>query len=225
MIQAIRPLPNVAARKHLDALRISSDLTCLFRQMKQRNEAMITPQGVIDVLYHAGVNCVLIGTYGLGGWRDQPRATQDVDVLVRKNDVCKAVRTLHATYAELTIEDHPIVTRFVDPASGLPAIDLWKPNGSGLHFVFRHTIRVGKTHEIPELEMALACKFAAMKSPKREMAKKYLDMGDFMNVVMHNRTELDCPKLKRLGDKVYPNGGTEILQLVADIDAGRKIQI
>jgi hypothetical protein len=91
--------------------------------------------------------------------------------------------------------------------------------------VFGHTITVGETHEIPKLEMALASKFAAMVSPNCRPDKKYIDIGDFINVVMHNRIELDLPKLKRLGDKVFPNGGDEMLQVIADIDAGRNIKI
>jgi hypothetical protein len=214
-----------SVRHHLEALHTSSALTLHFRRTYQRGAAMITPEGVIAVLHQAGVRCVLMGTHGLGGWRSEPRATQDVDVLVRKKDVRKAVRALGQAFPDLRTEDTPVLTRFIDPATGKPVIDVMKPTQAVYRIVFRHTLRVGDTHFIPGLEMALASKFAAMVSPNRPPDKKLIDAGDFVNVIRYNRDQIDLPKLKRLGDKFYPNGGTEILRLVEDIDAGRSIQV
>jgi hypothetical protein len=56
-------------------------------------------------------------------------------------------------------------------------------------------------------------------------AKKLVDAGDFVDVVTHNRSAIDLRKLQRLADKVYPEGGAEILRMVEDIDAGRTIQL
>src|SRR5262249_24923722 len=91
--------------------------------------------------------------------------------------------------------------------------------------VFRYTIPVGDTHRIPDLEMALASKFAVMVSPNRAPDKELIDAGDFVNVVQHNRDQIDLPKLKKLGDKVYPDGGAEMMRLIEDIDAGRPIRL
>jgi hypothetical protein len=225
MIQRLHPPPHPAAAKHLVHLQISSELTCIFRRMKKRNDAMITPQGVIDVLNRAGVKCVLMGTYGMTGWRSEPRATQDVDVLVRKKDIRKAVRALQTAYPDLTVTDFVVVTRFMDPATQMSVIDVMKPTQDVFRAVFRHTIPIGDTHEIPDLEMALVSKFAAMVSHNRLPEKKLIDAGDFTNIVRHNRNDIDLRKLKRLADKVYPSGGDEMLQLITDIDAGRTIRI
>ncbi len=45
------------------------------------------------------------------------------------------------------------------------------------------------------------------------------------NVVGHNRSDISVTKLRRLADKVYPNGGAEIMKLIEDIDADRMIQL
>ena len=224
MIQGVRQRGTVAIRKHLHALHVSSELTCMFRQMKQRNEAMITPQGVIDVLCKAGIQCVLMGTYGITGYRSEPRATQDVDVLVKKRDMRKAIRALRKAYPALTVSDTPVVTRFVDPAAGLPVIDVMKPTQPIFQVALRYTVRIGDTHRIPDLEMAIISKFAAMVSPYRGEAKKLIDGGDFVDIVLHNRKNIDLDKLLRLADKVYPNGSAEMKQLLADVDAGRTIR-
>jgi hypothetical protein len=220
MIQRAQTKPD-PVQQHLEALHTSSELTLLFRRMYQRGAAMVTPEGVIAALHRSGVRCVLMGTHGLGGWRSEPRATQDVDVLVTKKDIRKAVRALGKAYPGLEIEDTPVVARFIDPATGKPVIDVMKPTQAVYQIVFRHTLPVGDTHRIPDLEMALASKFAAMVSPHRVQAKKLVDAGDFVDVVTHNRSAIDLAKLQHLADKIYPGGGAEILRLVKDIDAGR----
>jgi hypothetical protein len=91
--------------------------------------------------------------------------------------------------------------------------------------VFRHTIAVGKTHRIPTLEMALVSKFLAMNGPTRRPDKRLIDAGDFTNLVLHNRNVIDLKKLKQLGDKALPRGGSGILRLIEEIDAGRTIQV
>jgi hypothetical protein len=213
------------ARRHLDALRTSSELTATFRRMYQRMAAKVTPERVIDALHSAGVTCVLMGTHGIGGWRGQARATKDVDVLVRKKDISKAVRALRRAYPKLLVHDFPVVTRFIDPAIEEAVIDVMKPTQTVYQIAFRHTIPVGETHRIPDLEMALVSKFAAMVSPNRDSEKKMIDGGDFIYIMKRNRADIDLRKLKRLADKVYPNRGTEILRMIGDVDAGRTIQL
>lgn len=73
-----------STRWHREALRIGSALTLHFRRKYQPEAIMVTPEAVIEILKKAKVKFVLMGTYGIEGYRTQPRATQDVDVLVRK---------------------------------------------------------------------------------------------------------------------------------------------
>ena len=54
-------------------------------------EKAIPPLDVIRVLNHANIRFVLVGAYGLAGWRQEPRATEDVDVVVAARQVKKAV--------------------------------------------------------------------------------------------------------------------------------------
>lgn len=225
MIQRAHTPLETTVRWHLQALEISSRLTTYFRRKHRPMATQVTPERVIEVLNEVGVKPVLMGAHGLGGWRNQARSTEDVDVLVRKKDIRKAIRALQAAYPELTVTDFPVVTRFTDPATKQVVIDVMKPTQAVFRVVFRHTIPVGETHEIPNLEMALASKFAAMVSPRRATERKLQDGADFVDIVRHNRRDISLPKLRRLADKVYPNGGAEIMQLIEDIDAGRMIQL
>jgi hypothetical protein len=209
---------------HLEALHTSSWPSSHFREHFQPMAIDVTPERVIAILHEVGITCVLMGTHALNTYRDEARATQDVDVLVRKKDLAKAIRALRQAYPILTIDDTPVVTRFVDPASAKVVLNVMKPTQGVLQVMFRHTLPIGGTHRIPDLEMALASKFAAMVSPQRRPDKKMLDGGDFMNVVMHHRQEIDIKKLQRLAEKVYPGAVKEVLAMIADIDAGRTLE-
>ena len=68
-------------RDHLQALHIGSEVTRWFRKERQPQVLMVTPENVIAALNDAGINPVLMGTHGINVYRDQARATQDVDVL------------------------------------------------------------------------------------------------------------------------------------------------
>src|SRR5271163_3327386 len=99
---------------HLDALHTSSRLSSHFREHYQHPMAIdVTPEQVIDVLHQAGIKCVLMGTHAINTYRDQARATQDVDVLVRKKDVSTAIRILQEAFPELTLKDSKVAARFV----------------------------------------------------------------------------------------------------------------
>ena len=185
---------------------------------------MISPSDVIPVLNEAGVRFILMGNYGITGWRGEARATEDVDILVRSRDHRKAVRAIQAAFPRLQVADFVVVTRFLDPVTAIPLIDLMKPTQPLFKVAFRQTILEGDGYLIPNLEYALACKFAAMVSPNRLERKKYLDASDFMTMVEKNSSAIRLPHLKRLGERVYPGGGAEILQLVEDAKAGRRLE-
>jgi hypothetical protein len=186
---------------------------------------MATPKKVIRVLNKAGVNFVLMGTHALNGWRSQARATEDVDVLVAKKHHTKAIRAIHEAFPTLIMEDSLIVTRFKDPATGDPRIDLMKPLQTVYLLVFRHTFEVRGSHKVPDLEMALIAKFAAMVSPYRTTPRKLQDAADFADIVVHNKSKIDTSKLRRLANEVYKGAEGEIAKLIEDIFAGRQIVI
>jgi hypothetical protein len=217
-------MASAFGRRHGEALRVSSEITRTLRGMYRPEMCMISPTEVIEVLNEADVRFILMGNYGITGWRDEERATQDVDVLVRKRDHPKAMRAIGAAFPRLEVEDGTVVTRFLDPATGSPIIDLMKPNQPLFKVAFRQTVLVEEGYLIPNLEFALACKFAAMVSPYRAVKKKHLDAGDFISMVEKNQSAIRLPRLRRLGERVYPGGGAEIIRLVDDAKAGRRME-
>ena len=198
----------------------------------------IPPIAVIRVLNAAGINFVLVGAYGLGGWVQKPRATEDVDVIVAAKHHKKALKALLTAFPDLGADDLPVVTRLRDRQSHDVAIDVMKPNQQLFREAFKHTHRVsaeGEVYKVPSLEMALAMKFAPMVSPTRRRqplrvwrgradADKYQDAHDFIYMVQSN-PNIDLKKLAVLGDLVYPEGGKEIVEKVRQVLAGEKLNL
>jgi hypothetical protein len=216
---------GVKVQTHLEALHTSSRLTSYFRRKHQPMATDVTAEQVIKLLHEAGINCVLMGAHGLGSYRFMPRSTQDVDVLVPKRGLRKAVRVLHEAFPELTVKDTPVVTRFIDPATEMPVLDVMKPTQRVFRMVFRYSVKVGDTHRIPDLEMALVSKFAAITSPIRDRLRKMQDATDFAEIAVRNKDAIDLDKLQRLAELVYAGGSEEIKGLIDNIAAGRPLRI
>lgn len=186
---------------------------------------LITPLEVIRVLNAAKVRFMLLGVHGLGGWTREPRATNDVDVLVATRGHKKAVHALLTAFPHLQAEDHQVVTRLRDPETGIVLIDVMKPNQPLYIDALKHTHPVesgGQKYLVPSLEMALAMKFSAMISLTRSDDKKHFDAGDFIRIVKAN-PNIDLAKLHALGQLVYNGGGDVLVEKVRQVRAGEKL--
>lgn len=218
MVQVAR---TTERKRHAEALRTSCRLTQLYYRTHRPGQNKLTPQEIIPVLNRAGVKFVLMGTHGTEGWMSEPRATEDVDFLIQKRYHRKAIRAIQEAFPHLEMHDRRMVTRFVDPATQRVVIDLMRPHEPFFQAVFENTVPAGFTHRVPDLEMALVCKFAAMISPHRTGKKKARDVSDFMDVVDQNHGILELAKLRRLAELVHPGSGARILEFIKEAKAGR----
>jgi hypothetical protein len=206
---------------HLSSLSTSTALS------KYYVHNLIPPSEILRVLDEAKVRFLLLGAHGLSGWIKKPRATEDVDILVGTRGHKKAVRALLAAFPHLQAEDHEVVTRLRDPATGSVVIDVMKANQRLYRDAHKHTRRVkaGKRcFEIPSLELALAMKFAAMISLTRNDVDKIQDYHDFAAMIRNN-PDIDIRELHLLGQLVYNGGGDEVVEKVRQVRAGEQIKL
>lgn len=203
--------------------KTSKDIALGVRLAKMHRRE-IGPSDIGDILTAAGVKYVLVGAHAVNGYSGRPRTTVDVDVIARFPK--KAAKAILASYPHLTTQDTPVVIRLKDGEH--EAVDVLKPESAKLWpalLADARKTRVGrKSVFIPSLEGVLAAKFSAMVSIGRRQADKMQDGADFIRIVEANK-DIDLKKLSEFGDLVYPEGGKEILKLVADARAGNTLEI
>src|SRR5438132_10764967 len=71
---------------------------------------------ILRTLTKKKIPFVLTGTHGIGAWTGRPRATKDVDILVKSGrNHARAVSTIKALYPTLEVRAFPGVSGFFPP--------------------------------------------------------------------------------------------------------------
>jgi len=215
---------------HAEAVRESAYLTAQWQKLWGRSPAMpVDVAEIIQTLNAKKIPFVLTGAQAIGGWTGRPRATKDVDILVKGGrNQTRAVNALKALYPHLEVRQVFGVMAFFEPGERESVIDVTYPHRPDLAETLAHPVWVedrGLKYRIPALESALANKYGAMLTPTRDRRKRSQDIVDFMWMVVHSQDEgqqlIDLPRLEALGELVWPGGGgEEILRLVERVKAG-----
>jgi hypothetical protein len=187
----------------------------------------IPPHEVARLLNKNKIPFVLAGAHSISVWLEEPRSTQDVDIIVARRYHKKTVRLLAEHYPNLSVEDQEVVTRMRDRGSEKVLIDVMKTVEPHVKAALKNVISIEVENtpiKVPTLEMALTLKFALMISLIREEGKKRHDAGDFILMVKFNKA-IDLHKLSELGDLVYPGGGKEIVEKVQQVRAGERLRL
>lgn len=191
---------------------------------------------LLKTLIRKRIPFVLTGAHGIGGWTGRPRATQDVDILVKHGrNYGRAVKAVRELYPRLTALTFPGHTAFFVEGEKESVIDVVYPHRADLEEtlakpVWTENREYGLRYRVPVLEAALANKYGAIVTPTRDREKRMQDMVDFAWMVRHStdagRRPIDLERLEALGEKVWPGGGRrEILRMVEKVKAGRAISL
>jgi hypothetical protein len=185
---------------------------------------------ILKALIAKKIPFVLTGTHGIGAWTGRPRATYDVDILVKSGrNYGRAIKAVSALYPELEVHYQGGVAGFVLPGETTSVLDVVCPHRPDIEETLRTAIWVedyGVRFRVPALETALANKYGAMLNLTREPGKRAQDAVDFYTMVKHSTDEgrepIDLERLVVLGEMVWPGGGgKEILRLVEEAKAGK----
>jgi hypothetical protein len=185
---------------------------------------------ILRALIKKKIPFVLTGAHAIGGWTGRPRATHDVDILVKPGRThARAVNLIKALYPSLEMRNLSGGAAFFVPGEKRSVIDVTYPHRPDIAETLANPVwtedkDLGLRYRIPSLEAALANKYGAMVSPNRDPGKRAIDVADFTFMVQHSldegRQPIDLEKLEFLGEKVWSGGGgKEILRLVEQVKA------
>ncbi|MBI4600580.1 MAG: nucleotidyl transferase AbiEii/AbiGii toxin family protein, partial [Planctomycetes bacterium] len=149
----------------------------------------------------AGVDWVLVGAAAVNHYLKRPRATLDVDVVVREKDLRKAKRVLKAACPDLReTESSPLgppegtVVNFHGTLSPDPMrleADVIKSQSHELFGVALDRKVVAGGVKVATVEVLLALKYLAAVSPWRRPGDKHQDVADFIKAFKDNRDRID----------------------------------
>jgi hypothetical protein len=212
---------------HHAAVQESAAITrTQWKLMGKMAAAKIDLYRIIATLNAKKIPFVLTGAHGIGGWTGRPRATKDIDILVKGGrNHARAVNALKSLYPHLEVRDLTGVASFFIPGERESVIDVTYPHRADIEETLKSRVRVQQqelSYRVPTLEAALANKYGAMLAINRNIQKRYQDGLDFGLMVAHSMDEgqklIDLARLAELGEMVWPGGGgAEILRLVEEV--------
>jgi hypothetical protein len=163
-----------------------------------------------------------MGLHGYVGYMPNPRATQDVDIMVPYSSRKRASKAIAAQWPKLIVRELSQVTRFLDPldldndGQPKPTVDIMHPWAPFQELILKEYVVVDKEtqHRIPTLDAALVSKYAAMVSPHRDRDKKEQDAVDFRRLCRANRGTINESALRRLAGMIWEGAADEIVRFV-----------
>src|SRR5712691_7910186 len=176
---------------HAAAVRECAQLTTQYRKMwSAMAKVIIELYQVIQALTAKKIPFVLTGAHGISGWTGRPRATHDVDILVKQGrHFARAVNVIRELYPQLEAHRFAGVMGFFPPGEKQSVIDVTYPHRPDNAETLRTAIWVeerNQKYRIPTLEAALANKYGAMLTPTRDSIKRGQDGVDFAAMVKHS---------------------------------------
>lgn len=222
---------------HHAAVAESARITKLQWGLMGKMDAAAVELGpILKTLTRKRIPFVLTGTHGIGGWTGRPRATHDIDLLVKAGrNHARVVKAIKELYPQLEVRVFQTLTAFFVPGERESVIDValaYRPDNAETlaHPVWTEDKKLGIRYRIPALENALANKYGAMMSVTRESRKRRQDILDFELMIKHSMDEgqepIDLERLEALGELVWPGSGAkELLRLVQRVKDGGIIEL
>jgi hypothetical protein len=224
-----------ATAKRARAVRLSAEITrTQWRLMKKPEPARIEVRKILQTLTRKRIPFVLTGAHALGGWTGDPRATHDVDILLKAGrNHARAVKALRELYPHLEVHTFFGVTASFVPGDKRSVINVIYPHRADMEETLVNPMWLedaGLRYRVPSLEALLANKYGAMLNLSREPRKRLQDAADFTGMVRHamefGQQPVDLVQLRELGEMVWAQGGgKEVLSLVSLVVAGDVVNV
>jgi hypothetical protein len=185
------------------------------------------PEKVADFLHRLeeeGIDWVLVGAEGINLYRKSPRATVDVDIVVRAKHIAKVRKVLRETCSAIKDTEVHLKGTLSPPPIEL-TVDVIK---SQSHPLFEEAldrqVRIEGVRA-PRLEALLALKFLAAVSPWRSREDKHQDVADFIKAYKDNQASIDRALLVSLASRAHENAGEEFPVFLDAVENDRPITV
>jgi hypothetical protein len=200
-----------------DTAPSKTQLAALFEKGSRASD--IPPLDIAKILNRMKVFYVFVGGVIVGCWTGDPRATEDVDLILGKGaPVRRIVAAIGKIRKDLKSTIYPSVIRFEgkSPTGQRNLIDLIRPYDGVYSHAEEYFVDItvqGVPVRIPTPEMLVVMKFAAATSLTRAPLKQAQDMIDLKTVVLAQPT-LDLVIVRRIANFIGPTLGAKLIRLI-----------
>jgi hypothetical protein len=200
-----------------DTAPSKTQLAALFEKGSRASD--IPPLDIAKILNRMKVFYVFVGGVIVGCWTGDPRATEDVDLILGKGaPVRRIVAAISKIRKDLKSTIYPSVIRFEgkSPTGQRNLIDLIRPYDGVYSHAEEYFVDItvqGVPVRIPTPEMLVVMKFAAATSLTRAPLKQAQDMIDLKTVVLAQPT-LDLVIVRRIANFIGPTLGAKLIRLI-----------
>jgi hypothetical protein len=181
-------------------------------------------QRLFDGLDREGVDWVLVGAQAVNLYIQRPRATIDVDIVVRQKHLRKAKKVLKEACGE--VEESEVHFRGkLSPAPALLEVDLINSDSHPLfEMALDRKIPIDGV-PVPGIEALLALKYLSAVSPWRKEDDKHQDVTDFIRGFRDNRARIDRVILMDLASRAPRDAGADFEKFLHAVENGLPITI
>lgn len=168
-------------------------------QLKEVGKNFITSTSIMRLLRDNKVPFMVIGAHAMGSMTEEPRATQDVDIVVRQQDYDEVMNLIIKFAKTLGLRVMATGNRIKDK-NGNVLVDILTDR----HRIYKVALQdaMARGGVYPSPEMFLVMKFLSSHSQLRNPNKKEQDKVDFAKVLANN--EINSERVIELLKKTDP---------------------
>ncbi len=178
----------------------------------------------LNRLEEARVDWVLVGAEAVNLYLKKPRATVDIDIVVRQKDLRKVKKILKESCGSVKDTEVPF-QGVLAPEPARLTVDIIKSQSHKLfEAALDRKIEVEGVHA-PPVEVVLALKFFSAVSPWRSRPDKLQDLTDFMRAFKDNKGQIDRASLIDLASMAHQKARTEFEQFLDAVENDKPITV
>jgi Nucleotidyl transferase AbiEii toxin, Type IV TA system len=170
------------------------------------------------------IEWVLVGAEAINLYLLRPRATVDVDIVVRQKHLRKAKKIVNEAAQEVRdteVHFHAVLS----PDPNRLELDVIKSQSHRLFEAALDHATVIEGVRVPKLEALLALKYRSTVSPWRQVADKHQDVADFIHAFKDNQGRIDRALLVELASRAHERGPVEFPAFLEAVEKDRPLTI
>jgi len=170
------------------------------------------------------IEWVLVGAEAVNLYLARPRATVDVDIVVRQKHLRKAKKVVKELCKGLEDTEVHFKALLSDDPNRLELDVIKSQSHRLLEAALNERVLVEEV-PVPRIEVLLALKYLSAASPWRKVEDQHMDASDFIRAFKANRARIDRSLLVDFASQAHKNARSEFERFLDAVENDRPITL